>query len=101
MTHVRAQRDERGAAAVEFGLVALVFFTLLFGIIQFGLWFWAWEATAHAAARGIPGRCGEPVQHRRRSRQCRQATRLRARPATTAPSTQGRRPDPRWATTSP
>ena len=49
MTHVRAQRDERGAAAVEFGLVALVFFTLLFGIIQFGLWFWAWQATAHAA----------------------------------------------------
>ena len=49
MRHVRAQRDERGAAAVEFALVALVFFTLLFGIIQFGLWFWAWEATAHAA----------------------------------------------------
>jgi Flp pilus assembly protein TadG len=42
-------RDERGAAAVEFGLVALILFTLLFGIIQFGIWFWSWQTAAHAA----------------------------------------------------
>ncbi|GAA2150415.1 hypothetical protein GCM10009844_31320 [Nocardioides koreensis] len=49
-THVlRRRRDEQGAAAVEFGLIALVLFTLLFGIIQFSLWFWAWQAGGHAA----------------------------------------------------
>lgn len=44
-----ARRGERGAAAVEFGLVAMLLFTVLFGIIQFGLWFWAWQAAGHAA----------------------------------------------------
>lgn len=49
-THACAhKRRERGAAAVEFGLVALLLFTLLFGIIQFGFWFWAWQAAGHAA----------------------------------------------------
>jgi Flp pilus assembly protein TadG len=42
-------RDDRGAAAVEFGLIAMILFTLLFGIIQFGLWFWSWQTAAHAA----------------------------------------------------
>ena len=27
----------------------MLLFTLLFGIIQFGLWFWAWQAGGHAA----------------------------------------------------
>lgn len=45
----RRHRDERGAAAVEFALVSLLFFTLLFGTIQFGMWFWAWQQGAHAA----------------------------------------------------
>jgi hypothetical protein len=44
-----ARRTEAGAAAVEFGLVALLLFTLLFGIIQFGFWFWSWQAAGHAA----------------------------------------------------
>jgi len=43
------RRGERGAAAVEFGLIAIILFTLLFGIIQFSLWFWAWQAGGHAA----------------------------------------------------
>lgn len=30
---------ETGAAAVEFALVSTVFFLLLFGVIQYGLWF--------------------------------------------------------------
>ncbi len=33
----RRARDDRGAAAVEFALVSLLLFTLLFGIIEFGL----------------------------------------------------------------
>lgn len=43
------ERDQRGAAAVEFGLVAILLFTLLFGIVQFSIWFWAWQTGAHAA----------------------------------------------------
>ena len=45
----RDKRSEQGAAAVEFALIAMLLFTLLFGIIQFSLWFWAWEAGGHAA----------------------------------------------------
>jgi Flp pilus assembly protein TadG len=45
----RRSRGERGAAAVEFALVSLVFFTLMFGILQFGMWFWAWQQSGHAA----------------------------------------------------
>ena len=46
---LRGERSERGAAAVEFALIAMILFTLLFGIIQFSLWFWAWQAGGHAA----------------------------------------------------
>ena len=46
---LRQRRSEQGAAAVEFGLIAIILFTLLFGIIQFGFWFWSWQAAAHAA----------------------------------------------------
>ncbi len=46
---LRRRRGEQGAAAVEFALIAMILFTLLFGIIQFGLWFWAWQAGGHAA----------------------------------------------------
>ena len=45
----RRRGDERGAAAVEFALVGVLLFTLLFGILQFGMWFWAWQAGGHAA----------------------------------------------------
>ena len=42
--------DERGAAAVEFALVAVfVFIPLVIGILQFGIWFWAWQQSGHAA----------------------------------------------------
>jgi Flp pilus assembly protein TadG len=44
------RRDERGAAAVEFALVAVfVFIPLVIGILQFGIWFWAWQQSGHAA----------------------------------------------------
>jgi len=48
---VRA-RSERGAAAVEFALISLVLLTLLIGIIQASLWFWAYQVGAHAAREG-------------------------------------------------
>lgn len=42
--------DERGAAAVEFALVAVfVLIPLLLGIMQFSMWFWAWQQSGHAA----------------------------------------------------
>lgn len=43
---------EDGAAAVEFALVALLFFTLIFGAIQFGYTFFEYISVAHAAREG-------------------------------------------------
>ena len=45
-------RVERGAAAVEFGLISIVLLALLIGIIQFAIFFWAYEVSAHAAREG-------------------------------------------------
>ena len=44
------RRREDGAAAVEFALVLPIFVFLLFGVIQFGFYFWTAE-TANSAAR--------------------------------------------------
>jgi|tagenome__1003787_1003787.scaffolds.fasta_scaffold20532682_2 Flp pilus assembly protein TadG len=41
MTRFRRRRDEGGAAAVEFALLAPIVLLLVFGIIQYGLYFWA------------------------------------------------------------
>lgn len=35
----RGRRTERGAAAVEFGLVSPLVFAIMFGILAYGLWF--------------------------------------------------------------
>ena len=46
--------DDRGAVAVEFALVSVLLFTLLFGIIQYGFLFFQYQAaaaTVHDAAR--------------------------------------------------
>lgn len=43
------KRDEHGAAALEFGLIAPLLLLLVIGIIQFSLWFWAWQVGGHAA----------------------------------------------------
>src|SRR6476620_5305403 len=43
---------ERGAAAVEFAIVATLFFMLVFGIIDFGFAFHSWNNTANAAREG-------------------------------------------------
>jgi Flp pilus assembly protein TadG len=52
--------DENGAAAVEFALLAMLLFTLLFGILQFGLWFWCWQTGAHAAREAARFAAVEP-----------------------------------------
>ena len=45
-------RDEKGAAAVEFAIVASLFFMLVFGIIDFGFAFHSWNNAANAAREG-------------------------------------------------
>jgi Flp pilus assembly protein TadG len=42
-------RDTRGAAAVEFGLTAPMFFMFLFGIIESGLLMWTQTGLQHGA----------------------------------------------------
>src|SRR5690606_10498765 len=44
----RARRAQaRGAAVVEFGLVMPIFFTLVVGIIDYGMWFYAANRARH------------------------------------------------------
>jgi Flp pilus assembly protein TadG len=45
----RARRRQSGAAAVEFGLIVLPLFLILFGIIQYGFYFWSMQAGSAAA----------------------------------------------------
>lgn len=60
------KRSERGAAAVEFALVMLPVVVLLFGLVQYGLYFWAMQGgsdIARSAARlssvGKPAACSD------------------------------------------
>ena len=46
----RLRKNERGAAMIEFALIAIMFFTLLFGIIEFG-WIFNGYITLEAAAK--------------------------------------------------
>lgn len=48
----RARRDQEGAAAVEFAIVAIVLIMLLTGIIQFGFTFFQYLEIVHAAREG-------------------------------------------------
>ncbi len=45
--------NERGAALVEFAMVATVFIMVLFGVIEFGRMFWTHNALRDAARRGV------------------------------------------------
>ena len=60
----RRHRGARGAAAVEFALVVPILLILVFGLIQYGLYFWALQGGADAAryaarlsAVGDPASC--------------------------------------------
>lgn len=52
LSGLHRRRDDTGAAAVEFGLIAVVMLTLVIGIIQFSLYFWAYQVGGHAAREG-------------------------------------------------
>ena len=45
-------KSERGATAVEFAIVALLLFTLIFGIIEFGWLFFGWITLTGAVREG-------------------------------------------------
>lgn len=45
-------KNESGAAFVEFGLLATIFFTLTFAIIDFGRMMWLNNTVEHVAAEG-------------------------------------------------
>jgi Flp pilus assembly protein TadG len=46
----RRRRDERGAAAVEFALIMIPFFVLVFGLIEYGWYFYVGQNTSGAAS---------------------------------------------------
>jgi hypothetical protein len=50
--NVNGRRRERGAALVELAIVATTFLTALFGVIEFGRFFWTHNALRDAARRG-------------------------------------------------
>ena len=47
------RRNQSGAAAVEFALIAIVFFTLLLGIIEFGRVLFTWNSAIEATRYGV------------------------------------------------
>ncbi len=49
----RLARDQRGISAVEFSLVCVVFFMMIFGIIDFSRAMWEWNAAAKATHWGV------------------------------------------------
>lgn len=61
VTHHRARRGERGAAAVEFALVLVPLLITVFGLIQYGMYFYSAQTgsnTVNAAARQLSvGNC--------------------------------------------
>lgn len=48
----RVRRDDGGAAAVEFALVLVLFLTLVFGIIQYGMYFFQLQAASAGTREG-------------------------------------------------
>src|SRR5882724_1302459 len=46
------EKPEKGQALVEFATVTLLFFTLVFGIIEFGRALWTWNTIAQATRAG-------------------------------------------------
>lgn len=54
------RRNDRGAAAVEFALVAMILVTLVVGVIQFSIWFWGYQSASHAAREAARFAAVEP-----------------------------------------
>lgn len=48
-----SDRGESGAVAVEFALILVPFLVLIFGLIQYGLYFYSAQAGSHAANTAI------------------------------------------------
>lgn len=48
----KSDNNQRGAALFEFAIVATVFLTMLFGVIEFGRFFWTHNALRDAARKG-------------------------------------------------
>lgn len=44
--------DDGGASAVEFAIIAPLLFLLLFGFMQFGIWFFQWQSLQASAREG-------------------------------------------------
>jgi hypothetical protein len=49
----RLARDRRGISSVEFALVCVVFFMMIFGLIDFSRAMWEWNAAAKATHWGV------------------------------------------------
>lgn len=49
---VRQRRSQRGATAVEFAIVAMVFIIILLGAMEMGRMLWTWNAAAEATRLG-------------------------------------------------
>jgi Flp pilus assembly protein TadG len=52
MARKHSSDTERGASLLEFAIAATIFFTALFGVIEFGRLFWTHNALRDAARRG-------------------------------------------------
>jgi Flp pilus assembly protein TadG len=52
MNHNKSSNKQRGAALFEFAIVATVFLTMIFGVIEFGRFFWTHNALRDAARKG-------------------------------------------------
>lgn len=50
--HKRPGKKQRGVAAVEFALIAMVFFTLLLGILEFGRVLFTWNSAVETTRYG-------------------------------------------------
>jgi Flp pilus assembly protein TadG len=49
----RRRRNQRGAAAVEFALICVPLIVLVFGLIQYGWWFYVAQSTSGAASNVV------------------------------------------------
>jgi Flp pilus assembly pilin Flp len=49
----RIWRDDKGAVAVEFGLIGSIFIIMLLGIMEFGTAFWQWSQASKALQLGV------------------------------------------------